>query len=259
MKKTVFISDLHLQETAPQETAQFLSLLKQLDTTIDALYILGDLFEYWIGDDDDSPFHRTIQSALHAVAQKNIPVYFMHGNRDFFIGQDFLNKTDCILLPDEHCINLYGTPVLLMHGDTLCTQDHAYQKARRWLRNRFLQRLFLTLPLRFRKLIADKARDKSRKYTMQASTEIMDVSQDQVSKVMLAHGVNHVIHGHTHRRNIHTFTLNNRPATRIVLGSWHDGANALCWSESGEFVMTSGLREGHALRNDEWHWSIDQP
>jgi UDP-2,3-diacylglucosamine hydrolase len=237
MQKTIFISDLHLQETARQETAQFLSLLEQLDSTVDALYILGDLFEYWIGDDDNTPFHRTIKTALKAVAQKNIPVYVMVGNRDFLIGKAFAKETGCCLLSDEYKINLYGTPILLMHGDTLCTRDKAYQAARRWLRNRILQGLFLSLPLKWRSYLADKARAKSAAYTRKASDDIMDVSQDQVKQVMLAHQAIHLIHGHTHRRDIHTLTLNDRTATRIVLGSWHDGANALYWSESGEFTF----------------------
>jgi|SRR5579885_803881 UDP-2,3-diacylglucosamine hydrolase len=233
-KKTIFISDLHLEETRPDITRIFLHLLKNCDASVDALYILGDLFEAWVGDDNDTPLHREVISALKAVTRNGIPVYFIHGNRDFLIGRRFLNESGCILLPDEAEINLYNTPVLVMHGDTLCTRDQAYMKARRKTRNPVLQALFLLLPLSIRRNIADKMRAKSQEYTSSAPKEIMDVTQEEVRNVMLKHKAAFLIHGHTHRPGIHDFLLGHIPATRIVLGAWHEKGNMLIWNESGE-------------------------
>jgi UDP-2,3-diacylglucosamine hydrolase len=234
MRKTLFISDLHLEENRPEITSQFISLLNQCDASVDALYILGDLFEAWIGDDNDTPFHRKIMHALKEASKQGLRIYFMHGNRDFLIGKKFLRETGCTLLSDEEKILLYDTPVLLMHGDTLCTKDHAYLKARKLGHNRFLQCLFLLMPLSSRRKFADKMRAKSARHTQSAPKEIMDVTPEEVDRVMLKHGVKHLIHGHTHRPQTHHFTLNGHPATRMVLGAWHDQGNAIVWYENGE-------------------------
>ena len=233
-RKTLFISDLHLEENRPDITAQFSQLLRNCDSSVDALYILGDLFEAWIGDDEDTPFHREIIHALKSATQKGLPIYFMYGNRDFLIGKKFLHATGCKLLADEEKISLYGTPVLLMHGDTLCTQDKAYLKARKKGRNRLLQFLFLLLPLNWRRNFADKMRAKSAQHTQSASHEMMDVTQREVERVMQKHAVRTLIHGHTHRPAFHSFSMNNSTATRIVLAAWHDRGSMLVWDQTGK-------------------------
>lgn len=233
IRKTVFISDLHLQENEPLITQSFLHFLKQCDSTIDAIYILGDLFEIWIGDDDQSIWLEQILQAIRAITIKGIMVYILHGNRDFLISKRFLRKTGCQLLPDETKIILYNTPILLMHGDTLCTLDTTYLKARKRLRNPLLQKLFLLLPLKLRKRLADSMRKASKRHTKATAMNIMDVSLEEVEHVMQKHDAYYLIHGHTHRLGIHQFTLNHQPAMRIVLGAWHHQGSALIWDNAG--------------------------
>ncbi|TAK78706.1 MAG: UDP-2,3-diacylglucosamine diphosphatase [Gammaproteobacteria bacterium] len=233
--KTLFISDLHLEENYPDTTQRFLALLKNCDASIDAIYILGDLFEAWIGDDDDTPFHRDIIHALRAVTQTGLPIYFMRGNRDFLIGKKFLQATGCKMLPDEEKINLYGTAVLLMHGDTLCTRDIAYLKWRKKSRHPILNTLLFSMwPLAFRRWFANKMRVKSMLHTQSAAKEIMDVTQEEVERVMQKHRVYYLIHGHTHRLGTHEFTLNQTQATRMVLGAWHQQGSVLEWNQDGK-------------------------
>ena len=236
-KKTLFISDLHLEENQPEITRQFLQLLAECDSTCDALYILGDLFEAWIGDDEDTPLHHQIIHALKSATDKGLSIYFLHGNRDFLIGKKFLRATGCKLLSDEEKIILYGIPVLLMHGDTLCTRDIAYLKARKKSRNHFLQFLFLSLPLTFRRKIADNMRKKSERYKENVSMEIMDVTQEEVERVMQKHHVYHLIHGHTHRPATHQFSLQQAKAERIVLPAWHGHGSVLIWDETGQKTL----------------------
>jgi UDP-2,3-diacylglucosamine hydrolase len=233
-RKTLFISDLHLEQNQPQITRQFLQLLKECDSSVDALYILGDLFEVWIGDDDDAPFHREIIEALHAVTQRGLPIFFLYGNRDFLIGKQFLQKTGCHLLKDEEKISVYKTPVLIMHGDTLCTQDLAYLRARKKARHIVWQTLFLLLPLWLRRKIANKMRAKSMQHMRKTPLEIMDVTEEEVKRVMQEHKVDFLVHGHTHRPGFHTFSLDEKAVTRIVLGAWHEHGNMLVWDETGK-------------------------
>ena len=234
-QKTLFISDVHLEQSRPDIIQQFVQLLKSCDASIDALYILGDLFEAWIGDDDRSSFHDTIIATLQSVTQKGIPVYFMPGNRDFLIGKKFLHATGCHLLPDEKKIMLYGRPVLLMHGDTLCTQDIAYLKWRKKARHPVLHTLlFLILPLNIRRRFAHSMRMKSAQHTQSTTKEIMDVTQEEVVRIMQKHRVHILIHGHTHRPNVHHFLIDHTPSTRIVLAAWHDHGSVLIWDESGK-------------------------
>lgn len=233
-QKIYFISDLHLDESHPKAIAQFLRLLNQCDASIDALYILGDLFEVWIGDDDNSTFYQAVISALKNVTQKGLPVYLLYGNRDFLIGKHFLHQTGCQLLPDEAKINIYNTPVLLMHGDTLCTNDVVYLQLRKKIRHPLLQKFFLLLPLKLRRQIANKMRAKSRHHTQTISLDVMDVVQEEVESKMKKHAVNLLIHGHTHRPGIHQFTMHDASASRIVLDAWHDRGNVFVWNETGE-------------------------
>lgn len=233
-KRTLFISDLHLEENRPEMTTQFLRLLGHCDSSVDALYILGDLFETWIGDDDNVPFLQDVIKALKATTEKGLPIYFLHGNRDFLVGKHFLRKTGCKLLAEEAKVIIYNTPVLLMHGDTLCTRDVIYLKARKKGQNPILQKLFLLLPLNLRKHIANKMRAKSLKHTQATAMEIMDVTQEEVEHVMQKHQTYILIHGHTHKPAMHSFLLNHLPASRIVLGAWHNQAHILEWNELGK-------------------------
>lgn len=223
-KKTYFISDLHLDENHSKIADVFIHFLAHDLTNVEALYILGDFFEAWIGDDDLSEFHIKIISALK-LASKKVPIFILHGNRDFLLGRKFFDLSGCKFLPDETVINIDGRNVLLMHGDTLCTLDKKYLQARKKLRNPWLQKLFLFLPLSLRRNIAAGMRKKSREYTQMASTEIMDVNPAEVKKILKKHAADLIIHGHTHRPGIH--------ADRIVLAAWHKRGNRLEWRENG--------------------------
>ncbi|MBX3708892.1 MAG: UDP-2,3-diacylglucosamine diphosphatase [Gammaproteobacteria bacterium] len=233
-RRTIFISDLHLDESRPQIAQLFLTWLHTTDSCVDALYILGDLFEAWIGDDDNTLFHREIIHAIAKASQNGLPIYFVHGNRDFLIGKKFLCESGCKLLPDETEIQLYNMTVLIMHGDMLCTKDTSYLRARKLLRNCFLQKLFLFLPLSIRRKIANKLRKKSFKHTANTPMETMDVTQEEVETIMKKHHVQCLIHGHTHRPGFHHFSLNNLPASRVVLDAWHEHGNMLVWDEFGK-------------------------
>ncbi|HEU5280827.1 MAG TPA: UDP-2,3-diacylglucosamine diphosphatase [Gammaproteobacteria bacterium] len=235
--KTLFISDLHLSAAHPETTAIFFRFLNEADEHTDAIYILGDLVESWIGDDDNDPFCTAFKQALKTLSDRGIPLYFQHGNRDFLMGKQFSQDTGCTLLPEEHKINLYGTPVLLMHGDTLCTTDVAYLRARRFAYSKILRFLYLSLPLSLRRRIAEHFRNVSKKHTSTAPKMILDVTQSAVEATMKKHGVLHLIHGHTHQPATHTFSLNEKTATRHVLAAWHDGGEVLSWDETGQITV----------------------
>lgn len=233
IKRTLFISDLHLSPDNPALTQLFLSWLKQQDNSVDALYILGDFFESWVGDDDESPFASELKRELKGASQ-HFPIFFQHGNRDFLLGTDFAAAANLTLLPEEYRLNLYGTPTLLMHGDLLCTLDINYLKTRKWFHKRWVQWLFLHLPRRYREKIAERLRAKSKDYTKTAHAEIMDVSQEAVQILMNRYAVNVLIHGHTHRPAFHEFHYHKTPQLRIVLGAWHEQGNVLIWDETGQ-------------------------
>ncbi len=232
---TLFISDLHLDEREPHITEGFIHFLKTQARDVKALYILGDFFEYWVGDDFSSPFTKRIIDALHDVSQHGVATYIMHGNRDFLLGERFCQESGCTLLPDPTRIDLDGTPTLLMHGDTLCLADRAYLRYRRVVRNPFIKKLFLSFPLRLREKIAQKLRRTSDAYTRNRDAMLMDVEPDEVIRVMREHGVNRLIHGHTHRPAIHKLKLeiNGKPAERIVLGAWHNMGSVLVCESDG--------------------------
>jgi len=218
---TLFIADLHLQTEEPAITAGFLRFLAATAQEADALYILGDLFEAWIGDDDPNPLHRQIAAALKALTDSGVPVYFLHGNRDFLLGQRFARESGMTLLPEEKVLELYGKRLLILHGDTLCTDDAGYQAFRAKVHQPWLQKLFLALPLFIRMRIAAKMRADSTSANRNKSQAIMDVNPQAVVNVMEKHQVQHLIHGHTHRPDIHTLTANGAAAHRYVLGAWH--------------------------------------
>ncbi|MCW9515737.1 UDP-2,3-diacylglucosamine diphosphatase [Klebsiella michiganensis] len=218
---TLFIADLHLQTEEPAITAGFLRFLQGEARQADALYILGDLFEAWIGDDDPNPLHRQIASALKALAESGVPCYFLHGNRDFLVGQRFARESAMTLLPEEKLLDLYGRKVLIMHGDTLCTDDAGYLAFRAKVHNPWIQRLFLALPLFIRRRIAARMRADSKAANSSKSMEIMDVTPQAVVDVMEKHRVQWLIHGHTHRPAVHSLEANGKTTYRVVLGAWH--------------------------------------
>ena len=226
---TFFISDLHLDESRPDIVDQFERFLADEARGADALYILGDLFESWIGDDDDSPLADRVARALGALRDSGVPIYFMRGNRDFVLGKQYADRAGMTILQDPTVIDLHGTPVLLMHGDTLCTDDIDYQKFRRLMHNRLFQRIALAMPLSWRRAFAEKLRGQSQKRVSAKREEIMDVNQSAVESAMREHGVNLLIHGHTHRPATHRFDLDSRAAERIVLGDWYEQSSVLTW------------------------------
>lgn len=219
---TLFISDLHLAPERPDITRAFFAFLEN-HANADALYILGDLFEAWIGDDDPSEFCRDVVHKLREFSgasgkHKQIPLYFQHGNRDFLVGRRFARETGCTLLPEHYVIDLYGEKVLLLHGDTLCTSDLAYQKFRRKVRNPIATWLLAHLPLKKRLKIASEWRTKSRQANTNKADNIMDVTPQEVIRLMEKYSVKRMIHGHTHRPDRHQHISGER----IVLGDWQD-------------------------------------
>ena len=227
---TLFISDLHLDESRPQIVEIFARFLRSGARRSDALYILGDLFESWIGDDDDAPLPARVATELRALRDSGIPIHFMRGNRDFLLGAGYADRAGMTLLRDPTVITLGGEPTLLMHGDTLCTDDVEYQEFRSIVRNPAWQKDFLGKPLTERRAFAEHARGESRKHTSSARPEIMDVNQKMVESTMREHGVRRLIHGHTHRPATHRFELDGRPAERIVLGDWYEQSSVLFMS-----------------------------
>ncbi len=233
-RRTLFVSDLHLEENTPRILEDFLKVLTGCDKNVDALYILGDLFEVWVGDDEQSAFHQNVIDALHRASSNGLTIYFLPGNRDFLIGKKFLRQTGCKLLADESKIFLYGTPTLLMHGDTLCTADVAYLKSRKILRHPLIKKVFLLLPLALRQFFARKVRAASMRHISNTAPKIMDVSPDAVLATMQKYEVQLLIHGHTHRPAVHPLLLGSLALKRIVLGAWHERASVLSCDESGE-------------------------
>ena len=224
---TLLISDLHLDAARPQITEQFSQLLAIDARAADALYILGDLFESWIGDDDDAPLAQRVAAELRALHDTGVRVYFMHGNRDFLLGEEYARRAGMVLLTDPTVVDLYGERVLLMHGDTLCTDDSEYQKFRTLVRNPDWQRAFLAKPLAERRAFAAMARGESSRQTALKTAEITDVNLDAVQAALRAHGVRTLIHGHTHRPATHVIDLDGVRAERIVLGDWYEQASML--------------------------------
>lgn len=218
---TLLISDLHLDEERPDISRAFLRFLKERASQAEALYILGDFFEVWIGDDAMSPFQYSIAKALRDVADRGTRIFLMHGNRDFLVGRSFCRQAGCSLLRDPSRINLNGAPALLMHGDTLCTRDVAYMRFRRRLRNPLSVWLLRHLPLSKRQQLARKWRDASRQQVRQKAAEIVDVTPEEIPRIMAEHGVLTLIHGHTHRPAVHALQVNGQDARRIVLGDWN--------------------------------------
>ncbi len=223
----LLISDLHLDAARPRITALFERFLREQARQATALYILGDLFEAWVGDDDDSELPARVAAALADLRATGVPLYFMAGNRDFLLGADYARRAGLTRLEDGVVHTLAGTPTLLLHGDTLCTDDEAYQAFRRQVRDPVWQRDFLARPLAARKDFAAQARAASRDHQQGAREALMDVNADAVAHALRTAGVSRMIHGHTHRPAIHELMLDGAPAQRIVLGDWYEQGSLL--------------------------------
>jgi len=229
----LLISDLHLEEERPDITRAFLHFLATRATQAEALYILGDFFEVWIGDDAMTPFQESIAGALRALSERGVRIYLMHGNRDFMLGQTFCYKAGCKLLADPSVVQLCGEPVLLMHGDSLCTRDEGYMRLRRLLRNPLSLFVLRNLPLATRRKLARKLRNESRTQTRMKASDIIDVTPELIPGVLAEHRVRTLIHGHTHRPATHDLEVDGQPAKRIVLGDWDRQGWALQVDENG--------------------------
>ncbi|MEO1247454.1 MAG: UDP-2,3-diacylglucosamine diphosphatase [Pseudomonadota bacterium] len=230
---TLFISDLHLETDRPDIGEQFFAFVDGEARDAEALYILGDLFDAWVGDDDPNPHYADVKTALRTLVDSGVPVYFMHGNRDFMIGEDFAAETGVKILPDPIAVDLYGDHVLLSHGDALCTDDFEYQQIRVMTRKPEWQATMRAKPLEERLMIARAARAESQARGQTIDMDIMDVNDRAVKKTLLDYGVDILLHGHTHRPNVHEVDLGERKAKRIVLGDWYDQGSVLRWDDDG--------------------------
>ncbi|NAW34790.1 UDP-2,3-diacylglucosamine diphosphatase [Halomonas alimentaria] len=227
---TLLISDLHLHPGAPEITEGFLRWLEERACGSDALYILGDFFEAWIGDDlldlagvdpsGNADLAARIARALKRLAEYGTEIFLMHGNRDFLLGERFAREAGATLLEDPSVVELGGKPVLLMHGDSLCTRDEAYQAFRTQARHPLWQQQVLSMPIDQRVALASQLRAQSGEANSNKAEDIMDVTPEEVVKVMAEHGVTTLIHGHTHRPAVHELEVDGQPAQRFVLGDW---------------------------------------
>lgn len=222
MSYVLFISDLHLDESRPEHLAALKRLLQQHAGKCEALYVLGDLFETWIGDDDHSEFNLAAIAAFHAFTETGSRLYFMHGNRDFLLGEAFAKATGGELLAEGTVVDLYGVPTLLMHGDSLCTKDEKYMAFRAQVRTPEWQQMMLAKPLQERRMIAQMMRMQSQQSNANKASNIMDVTPEEVSSAMQASAVKQLIHGHTHRPAVHDVALGSEVGQRWVLGDWGD-------------------------------------
>lgn len=229
----LLISDLHLEEQRPDLSRAFVHFLEGRARAAEALYILGDFFEVWIGDDGMTPFQHDIARALRQLSDSGTQIFLMHGNRDFLIGKTFCREAGCTLLQDPSLVQFNDEPVLLMHGDSLCTQDIGYMKLRRLLRNPLSLFILRNLPLATRHKLARKLRNESRAQTRMKASQIIDVTPDEVQRIMAKFGVRTLIHGHTHRPAVHDLQIAGLPARRIVLGDWDKQGWALQVDASG--------------------------
>jgi len=233
---TLFASDLHLDSEAPWAIDAFLAFLAGPARDAEALYLLGDLFEAWVGDDDQSADNDRICAGLAALTASGVATYAIHGNRDFLLGEAFTRRTGVKLLPDPVMVDLYGVPTLLSHGDVFCTEDVSYQQLRSIVRKPDWQRRFLSLPLATRRTLASAARAGSKAHTGRTIPTIMDVNADAVLRAFRATGARRLIHGHTHRPAIHPSVVDGVAAERVVLAPWYEAASCLS-------VDAGGVRE----------------
>ena len=239
MERTFFVSDCHLNEDRPWIVRLFTRFLQEHAASGNALYILGDLFDYWIGDDMPLGKLACVVDSLRDLA-KSIPVYFIHGNRDFLISRKFAESSGCRLLDEINVIDIQGQRTLLLHGDLLCVDDVGYQRYRKIIRNRFLCSAVTRLPLSARLAATRQLRRISRQAIGSKKPEIMDVSRDAVADYASRFEVSQIIHGHTHRPAIHREEAGERSWRRIVLGDWYDGGNYLVMENGTPELKTLG-------------------
>lgn len=232
----LFVSDLHLDASAPEANEQFLGFLRTHAAHAEALYILGDMFESWIGDDESDAGKARICAGVRELTASGVACFALHGNRDFLLGRGFCDRTGARLLPDPVIAELDGERVLVTHGDALCTDDHSYQELRSIVRSVAWQRRFLGLPLAVRARFANQARAGSRAHTTRTAPKIMDVNQHAVVTAFRAAQARRMIHGHTHRPAVHEIIVDGQPAQRIVLGAWYEQGSYLCY-ENGLFKL----------------------
>lgn len=235
---TLFISDLHIDAARPAVTEQFLAFLRDEAVAADALYILGDLFESWVGDDAADAAQQAAIAGLKALTAGGVPCFVMHGNRDFLLGMRFCALSGARLLPDPVVITLYGEPVLVTHGDALCTDDRAYQRLRATVRDLGWQRQFLGLSVAARRALAGAAREGSQAHNARLEYRIADVNAASVAAAVRASRTATLLHGHTHRPGIHALEVDGRACTRIVLGDWYDQGSVLRWSRAGPELVS---------------------
>ncbi len=237
-----FISDLHLAAERPATLALFERFLGDHAQAGDRVFILGDLFDAWIGDDDDAPLANAVRAAIGAATRRGVAVAMQRGNRDFLLGRRLMRACGATLLPDCHVVDVAGRATLLMHGDLLCPDDVDYQKARRRFHTPLFQWLFLRRSLDGRRRIADDYRRRSGEAVAQKTAEIMDVNDDTVQQYLERHAVGQLIHGHTHRPAIHQHVLGDGDhATRLVLPEWH-GDHAVAWRDDGSRLEPIDIR-----------------
>ncbi|MEM7277002.1 MAG: UDP-2,3-diacylglucosamine diphosphatase [Pseudomonadota bacterium] len=229
----LFISDIHLDQSYPVITEQFLHLLRTEAPQAEQFYILGDLFEVWVGDDDDDPHNSNILQQLLNLSQGGTQCYFMRGNRDFIAGPGFAERTGFTVLEDPHPVELFGQKVLLSHGDQYCTDDVEYQAFRKQARDPNWQQQMLALPLEQRRQIALALKQQSNASTAEKDMRIMDVNQGAIDQALRESGADVLLHGHTHRPGVHRIALDGANKTRIVLGDWYEQASLLWWNEGG--------------------------
>jgi UDP-2,3-diacylglucosamine hydrolase len=235
---TLFISDLHLDGSRPAATKAFLKFLAEDAPSAEKLYILGDLFEAWIGDDDPNPHHQQVIAALAKLGESDTPCFFIPGNRDFLVGKHFLGAAKMILLPDPTLIYVGGESVQISHGDIYCTDDLSYQRYRRFVHHPLTMRIYRALPFFIRRMIIDTARGQSQASTQYKSSKIMDVNQGAIEETLKENRVNILLHGHTHRPAFHDFELAGEQMRRIVLGDWYKYGSVLRWDDNGPELLT---------------------
>lgn len=236
---TLFISDLHLDAARPYITALFLRFLEEEASRSDALYVLGDLFEAWIGDDDDAMLARTVAEALKHLADRGVPVRFIRGNRDFLLGHAYARRAGFEILPDPCVVHLYHEPVLLLHGDLLCTDDIGYLAARRQVRDPAWQHALLARSLDERRAFAQQARGASASHQSAMALDIGDATTTAVEETFRRFGVRRMIHGHTHRPAVHDVLLDGAMHQRIVLGDWYEQGSVLHWNADASFELAA--------------------
>ncbi len=239
MAKHLFISDLHLAPERPDIIQLFIQFMQHQAAQAESLYILGDLVEYWLGDDDTAEGLNEVFDAMKQQSDKGLKLYLMHGNRDFLMGETLAQRVGCQLIHEPYIAELNNTPVLLMHGDILCTDDLRYQELRLMLRNPAWQEDFLSRPLDERQQMAMALRKQSQQEIQDKDADIMDVNTAAVNNAFIENNVSLMIHGHTHRPAIHTLDINSKPVKRIVLGDWYSQGSVLEFNSPTDFELKS--------------------